>query len=82
VTHREAQHAGEEDREDRSERGDHREWFFLETGRLTPLFARVRSDGGAGALIHLFIHLGRCPFTLTRPLAGSEISHFFQASKW
>jgi len=55
VTHREAQHAGEEDREDRSERGDHRGWFFLETGRLTPWFARVRSDGGAGALIHLFI---------------------------
>ena len=55
VTHREAQHAGEEGREDRSERGDHRGWFFLETGRLTPWFARVRSDGGAGALIHLFI---------------------------
>ena len=28
VTHREAQHAGEEDRASRSERGDHRGWFF------------------------------------------------------
>ena len=59
MTHREAQHAGEEDREDRSERGDHREWIFLETGRLTPLFARVRSDGGAGALIHFEPAKGR-----------------------
>ena len=58
VTHREAQHADEEDRAGRSERGDHGGWFFLETGRLTPWFARVRSDGGAGALIHLFISGG------------------------
>ena len=76
VTHREAQHAGEEDRAGRSERGDHGGWFFLETGRLTPWFARVRSDGGAGALIHLFI--SGVVFAVTRPLAGSEISHFFQ----
>ena len=57
VTHREAQHADEEDRAGRSERGDHRGWFFLETGRLTPWFARVPSDGGAGALI--FMHSSR-----------------------
>ena len=81
VTHREAQHAGEEDRAGRSERGDHGGWFFLETGRLTPWFARVRSDGGAGALFHLFI--SGPGVRVTRPLAaGSEISHFFQVSIW
>ena len=77
VTHREAQHAGEEDREDRSERGDHRVWFLSRHRSTDYSLARVRLDVGREPSFS-FIHLGVFALTTAdaRPFARSKF-HIF-----
>ena len=77
VTHREAQHAGEQDREDRSERGDHRVWFLSRHRSTDYSLARVRLDVGREPSFS-FIHLGVFALTTAdaRPFARSKF-HIF-----